>query len=179
MSLGEPNEALERVMNAVCVNMRRIDPANDPKFKTKTLVCDQVDIALRDEDILWPSADEQTAGVVMTVTDIDEDYEYFTRGKVRSHLTYEIVAWIKLSEAHLDRDPHALSKALRGAIQDLHRAFWYDYHLDKADSQIVGTPGSQLVVNPKLERVEREYRPPEGSYRATLTCLYDFSAPTA
>lgn len=177
MPLGEPNEALDRVMNAVCANFLRINPANDPKFKTQTLLCDQVDIPLRPEEIKWPEADSNALTTVMTVTDIDETYEFFTAGKARSHLTYEVVAWTKVHEAHLERDPKAIQKAVRGAIQDLWRAFWYDYHLDKADSQLNGTPGTQLVVNPRIERVEREYRPPDGSYRATLTCLYDFSAP--
>jgi len=171
-----PTDHVHRILKAVVRNLQTIDPNNDARYDVRTLSAGIIDTD-PPEDLSAFVSPTGVQGVLWVVTDRNDDYEYLLAARVRGRLQYDI-------ECYLKRDvegstPEQLRTVTLAAVQALWTAHWKDLHLSAADALLNGGSPVRLVTNHRIKRVERQYAPPDAYFRATLECVYDFSADAA
>lgn len=175
-----PTEHVQRILLAAVENLRWIDPANDARFGVKTLASGLLDADLPEGVESFYNGTTEVQGVIFVVTDKDDDYEYLTASRVRGTLQYDVECYLKRDDGVPDDPNTALTRqSLMDAQQAFWTAHWNDLHLRAADARLQGGAAVRLVTNHRIQRIVRQYAPPDAYFRAAVKCVYDFSADAA
>jgi len=148
---------LDAIMRALRTNYANITPANG--YTTTVVLVHERDDVIRPNDV---------TGAIVKITDLTEDFSYFTAQDSQSDLSYAVEGFLYATTAS------SLRTGVRSFVDDAMKAHNSDLYLSVADLANGGA-GQRLVIQHFVRRVIREYEAPHGYFRMEVDCQYRFN----